>query len=174
MLRQRPTKGSGLSAALDRIPYRCSLPGLTRFGNDRCTGPEPFVGRCQGTHAMSWCPVSKGEEVGGKFPRPVDGPPRLTDGSPAGGNRPRLGGTIPLSGGVAPLRRGTAPPRGGTVAEPRGTIPPSGGAVSPQGRIVRRSGGTVPPSGGSARRSGGTAPPRRREDSGRLPAFPGA
>src|SRR5262249_37523546 len=43
---QQPTKGSGVTAALDRIPYRCSLPGLTRFGSDRCTGPEPFVGRC--------------------------------------------------------------------------------------------------------------------------------
>src|SRR5215218_582824 len=47
MLRQRPTKGSGEAAALDRIPYRCSLPGLTRFGSGRCTGPEPFVGHCK-------------------------------------------------------------------------------------------------------------------------------
>ncbi len=26
-----------------RGPYRCSLPGLTRFGTVRCTGPEPFA-----------------------------------------------------------------------------------------------------------------------------------
>ena len=40
-------KGSGLSAALGRIPYRCSLPGLTRFDTGRCTGPEPFIGQCR-------------------------------------------------------------------------------------------------------------------------------
>src|SRR5262245_35395414 len=44
---QWSTKGSGESAALDRTPYRCSLPGLTRFGVDRCTGPEPFAGHCR-------------------------------------------------------------------------------------------------------------------------------
>src|SRR6185436_4449241 len=28
-----------------RTPYRCSLPGLTRFGVPRRTGPEPFTRR---------------------------------------------------------------------------------------------------------------------------------
>src|SRR5206468_8200478 len=50
---QWSTKGSGEAAALGRIPYRCSLPGLTRFDNGRCTGPEPFVGHCEGPHATS-------------------------------------------------------------------------------------------------------------------------
>ena len=36
-------KGSGDLRHPAIEPYRCSLPGLTRFGTVRCTGPEPFV-----------------------------------------------------------------------------------------------------------------------------------
>ena len=32
----------------EQSPYRCSLPGLTRFGVVRCTGPEPFINHCSG------------------------------------------------------------------------------------------------------------------------------
>jgi hypothetical protein len=138
--RQWSTKGSGESAALDRIPYRCSLPGLTRFGNGRCTGPEPFVGHCEALHATSWGQGSKGRRATAFPVRILGNRPRQTGISGTPGeytsregatrsrqplprNVPRERMSVPRRRSNVPGERMSAPRRRSNVPRERMSVP---------------------------------------------------